>query len=125
LNALDLARQGYARPNMPTRSPRDVEYDLLARMTRRLVAAWDDRGQNFGTLVQALHDNQAMWQTFALDVADAANGLPQALRAKLYYLFEFTAQHSPKVREGTASVEVLVDINRAVMRGLRGDGAAA
>ena len=49
---------------------------------------------------------------------------PAALRARLFYLYEFTAQHSRAVLDDKASVEVLADINMAVMRGLRGDGGS-
>ena len=119
-----MARRTYARPDTPARSPRDVEYDLLTRITRQMATAWAHRASNYGNLVAALHDNLQMWRTFALDVAEPGNTLPQALRAKLYYLYEFTGQHSPKVLDGSASVDVLVDINTAVMRGLRGDGGA-
>ncbi|MDO9525518.1 MAG: flagellar biosynthesis regulator FlaF, partial [Gemmobacter sp.] len=56
----------------------------------------------------------------AADVAETDNGLPGPLRAQLFYLYEFASEHSRKVLSGSASVEVLVDINTAVMRGLRG-----
>jgi len=62
-----------------------------------------------------------LWSTLALDVAQPENGLPSALRAQLFYLYQFTTEHSRAVLKGAASVEVLVDINTAVMRGLRGD----
>lgn len=119
-----MAHRSYARPDTPARSPRDIEYELIARITRQLTAAASTADTGFGALVAALHDNERMWRTFAMDVAEPTNGLPAPLRAKLYYLYEFTAQHSPKVREGTASVDVLIDINTAVMRGLRGNGGA-
>jgi flagellar biosynthesis activator protein FlaF len=125
VNTLELARRRYTRPDTPARSPRDIEYELMARITRRLTAATTNTVTGFGALVSALHDNEEMWRTFAMDVAEPGNGLPAPLRAKLYYLYEFTAQHSPKVRDGSASVEVLVDINTAVMRGLRGDGGTS
>lgn len=124
MNALELARRSYARPDTPARSPRDIEYELLARITRRLCATSTRTDTGFGALVSALHDNEEMWRTFAMDVAEPGNGLPAPLRAKLYYLYEFTAQHSAKVRDGSASIDVLIDINTAVMRGLRGNGAA-
>jgi flagellar biosynthesis activator protein FlaF len=125
VNTLDLARRTYARPDTPARSSRDVEYELLTRITRQLAQAWANRATGYATLVAALHDNLQMWRTFAVDVAEPGNTLPQALRAKLYYLYEFTGHHSPKVLDGSASVEVLIDINTAVMRGLRGNGGAA
>jgi flagellar protein FlaF len=58
-------------------------------------------------------------------VAQPGNCLPAALRARLFYLYQFTAQHSRAVLDGKANVEVLADINTAVMRGLRGEGGAA
>lgn len=120
-----LVQDAYARPDAPARSPRAIEYDLFARMTRRLSAAWSQRKQNYTALVSALHDNGAMWRALAVDVADTGNGLPSPLRAQLFYLYEFTTAHSRKVLDGTASAEVLVDINTAVMRGLRGNGGAS
>ncbi|MGL5008444.1 MAG: flagellar biosynthesis regulator FlaF [Paracoccaceae bacterium] len=119
---LQLSRSAYSRPEAPVRTPRAVEYDLLARTTQRLALAWAQRERDFPGLVAALSDNQKVWSAFAVDVADAANPLPAALRAKLFYLYEFTVQHSRKVLEVGASPEVLTDINIAVMRGLRGEG---
>jgi len=71
-----------------------------------------------------LADNTQLWSTLASDVALPGNGLPAVLRARLFYLYEFTVQHSRQVMDDKASVEVLADINMAVMRGLRGDGGA-
>jgi flagellar protein FlaF len=102
-----------------------LEYDLLARCTQRLTAAWADRKINYMALIVALDANQQLWSTLASDVALPTNGLPAQLRSQLFYLYEFTCLHSRLVRENGASVEVLVDINRAVMRGLRGDGGTA
>jgi flagellar protein FlaF len=112
----------YARPEAPTRSFRSVEYDLLAQVTQRLRSAWANRATDFPTLVRAVTDNVQLWSTLASDVALPGNALPAALRARLFYLYEFTSQHSRAVLDNKASVEVLADINMAVMRGLRGDG---
>lgn len=121
---LQTSYNAYARPEAPVRSARAIEYDLLARVTQRLALAWAQRGKDFPGLVAALSDNQKVWSAFAVDVADPENALPAQLRARLFYLYEFTAQHSRKVLEDGASPEVLTDINIAVMRGLRGDGAS-
>ena len=112
----------YARREAPTRSLRSFEYDLLAQITRRLRSAWANRSEDFPGLVRALADNQQLWATLASDVALPGNSLPAVLRARLFYLYEFTVQHSRTVLDGKASVEVLTDINTAVMRGLRGEG---
>lgn len=112
----------YARPEAPTRSLRSVEYDLLAQTTQRLRTAWANRATDYPALVRAVIDNEALWSTLASDVALPGNGLPAALRARLFYLYEFTAKHSRSVLDDKSSVEILADINMAVMRGLRGDG---
>ena len=115
----------YAKRETPTRSHRSAEYDLLARATHRLKTAWVRRTEDFPALADALDANQQLWSAFAVEVADAGNGLPSALRAKLFYLAEFTRMHSRNVLDGTASVAALADINTAVMRGLRGEGGVA
>ncbi|MFN3645578.1 MAG: flagellar biosynthesis regulator FlaF [Gemmobacter sp.] len=125
MSTLNFARTAYARPEAPARTPRSIEYDLLARITQALGNAWQDRKQNFPALAAAISDNTRLWSTLAADVADPGNALPRPLRAQLFYLYQFSEQHGRKVLAGEASVEVLVDINTAVMRGLRGDQGAS
>jgi flagellar protein FlaF len=102
-----------------------MEYELLARATKALTQAWTGRKQDFPGLATALNENLRLWSTLAADVAEPANGLPAALRAQLFYLYQFTAEHSRAVLADGNSVEVLIDINTAVMRGLRGEGTSA
>lgn len=115
------ARAVYARPESPQKTPRSLEYDVLARITQRLSLAWATRQHDGVALIAALSENLQLWSTLAGDVADPGNGLPPPLRAQLFYLYQFTDLHSRAVREGKASAEVLIDINIAVLRGLRGD----
>lgn len=119
---LQSSKSAYSRPELATRTPRSIEYDLLARTTQRLSVAWQHRREDFADFAGALNDNLRLWSTLAADVAEPENGLPAPLRAQLFYLYEFTAEHSRAVLDNRGSVEVLVDINTAVMRGLRGDG---
>ncbi len=122
MNMTERAQGAYARPDAPLRSPRAVEYDLFARVTRQLTAALaSDRA----ALVRALHDNGRMWRVLAADIAGEGNRLPAELRARLFYLYQFTETHSRKVLAGEAEAGVLIEINTAVMRGLRGEGVAA
>jgi flagellar protein FlaF len=117
-------RSAYAPQDAPLRTPRALEYDLFARVTAALDRAWRRRDTDFPALVTALHDNTRLWSVLAEDVANPDNPLPQGLRAQLFYLYEFTAQHARRVADGAATTEVLVDINTAVMRGLRGERGA-
>ena len=119
-----LARAVYARPNMDLRHPRGLEYELLARATAALRKAAAEDCQDFPALVSAVDRNLRLWSALAADLASPENALPRELRARLFYLYEFTAQHSPSILNGSGSAQVLVDINTAVMRGLRGGVAA-
>jgi flagellar protein FlaF len=119
-----LARAAYMRPDIALNNPRGLEYDLLARATTALRTAERSGEADFPALAEALNRNLRLWSSLAADVAGAGNGLPPDLRARLFYLYEFTAQHSRAVLEGRGAVSVLVAINTAVMRGLRGEAAA-
>lgn len=121
MTALNLAVEGYGKSVSSVRTPRDIEYDAFARVTRMLRLAASEGRMGFSRLSQALHDNRSLWTALAMDVAEPTNLLPQPLRAQIFYLAEFTMHHSAKVLKGDASVAPLIDINTAVMRGLRGD----
>ncbi|WP_158965698.1 flagellar biosynthesis regulator FlaF [Chachezhania sediminis] len=121
MNAQNLAQRGYTKAAASTRTPRGIEYEALARITHRLRQADAQGSNNFPKLAQALHDNGKLWDLFAIDVADPGNNLPADLRARIFYLAEFTREHTSKVLARKANITPLLDINTAIMRGLRGD----
>lgn len=125
MNALQMAKTAYATNKAPIRTPRGVEYEAFARITHRMKSAAERGKPGFPDLAQALHLNRQLWSMLAGDVAERDNGLPQDLRARIFYLAEFTTQHSRKVLRGTDTVDALVEINTAVMRGLRQRAEAA
>jgi flagellar protein FlaF len=125
VNAINLARTAYSSSAAPIRSTRSTEYDAIAQITHRLKSAAALGKDRFSVLVSTLHENRRLWVLFAGDVASKDNLLPDTLRAQLFYLAEFTLQHTSKVLDGTASVDVLIEINTAVMRGLRQQEIAA
>lgn len=116
------ARAAYGAPTLPTRTARGTEYELFARVTHRLRAAEAQGRDGFAELARALHDNRLLWTTLAGDVAGPGNALPAALRARIFYLAEFTLLHSRRVLAREAGAGVLIEINTAVMRGLRAGG---
>jgi flagellar protein FlaF len=114
-----LAKQSYANPSRSTATPRSIEYEAFARVTAQLTSASRNASAELAPLAQALQDNLNLWTVLGTDVAGAGNGLPVELRAKLFYLFEFTRSHTVKVLNGEATAGALIDINTAIMRGLR------
>ena len=117
MNAFNMAKTAYANSSAPTRTPRSTEYDAFAQITHRLKSA--SKSDSFSALAAALHENNKLWTLLAADVSDKDNALPETLRGRIFYLYEFTTQHSRKVLRKEASADVLVDINTAIMRGLR------
>ncbi|MEQ8936612.1 MAG: flagellar biosynthesis regulator FlaF [Amphiplicatus sp.] len=113
-----LAETAYAHSARSTASPRALEYQVFARVTRALSVAGEGFDR-FALLYKAIDDNLILWTKHASDVAVEKNQLSAELRSKIFYLFEFTRQHSAKVLNDGADPSVLVDINTAVMRGLR------
>ncbi|MHA6327111.1 flagellar biosynthesis regulator FlaF [Roseivivax sp. CAU 1753] len=69
-------------------------------------------------MVQALSDNRRLWTALAADVSAGGNALPDELRARIFFLAEFTETHSRKVLRGRASVLPLLEVNTAILRGL-------
>ena len=124
MNAIELARQAYDPAQTTLRTGRSAEAQLFGQITARIQTAIDKGPGAFAQLAEALHDNRRLWGVLAVDVADDANSLPATLRAQILYLAEFTFLHSSKVLKEGADAEALVEINRAVMRGLNATGAA-
>ncbi len=124
MNAIRQAQNAYGQTNNPIRTIRGTEYDAVARITQRLKSAAAREPLDMSALAGAVLDNRSMWTLFAIEVADQDNPLPQELRARIFYLSEFTNEHSRKVLGRTASADALIEINTAVMRGLR-DGTGA
>lgn len=124
MNAHIMAKTAYSSQQPALRTPSGIEADLFTSITARLSrAAAKETG--FATLVAALNDNRRFWTALAADVAEEGNALPTPLRAQIFYLSEFTVQHTSKVLAGKDSVEALIDVNTAVLRGLNAQGAAA
>ncbi|MGB3246032.1 MAG: flagellar biosynthesis regulator FlaF [Sulfitobacter sp.] len=117
MNSYAMAQRAYAPSAAPTRSTRSIEYDVIARITFRLKSAIN-KG-SFPMLLEALHENRKLWRTLAIDVADDANGLPDDLRARLFYLAEFTDHHTRRVIRKEADAVPLLEVNTAILRGLK------
>ena len=119
-----LANSAYSSVNSAVRTERGTEHAAFERVTAQLSRAAGPDASMIDRAT-ALHDNRRLWTLMAANVADANNALPQSLRAQIFYLAEFTLQHSRKALTDGLPLAPLIDINTAVMRGLRGEAQAA
>ena len=114
------AQSAYASNTQTVRTDRDNEYRVIATVSHRLREAARDKSPTaFVRLAQALHDNRRMWTQLAADVASPGNGLPPEVRARIFYLAEFVQQHTAKVLRKEGGVRVLLEVNAAILAGLR------
>lgn len=117
--ATSMARSaGYGSPL--AKSPREVEYELFARITRALQSA--DPSNAGGRAAQAIVDNNHLWTELAADLSNPSNELPEGLKAQLLSLAMFSIRHGTRVLSGSGNVSALIDINLNIMKGLRGRG---
>ena len=119
MSAHALTQNAYGDATRAMGSPRNVEYQVFSQITGRMSRA-SAEGRPFAELAQALHENLQLWTIIITDVTSAGNGLPVALRGQLANLSKFTRSHTQKVLRQEADAAILIEINTAVMRGLRG-----
>lgn len=120
MNVVERAREGYGRAAVPIKSHRAAEYETIARISHRLRAAAKIRKTHYAEFVAALHENSRLWTTLAVDVANPDNGLPRDLRARLFWLAEFTDKETRRILRNEGDVAILIEVNAAVLQGLRG-----
>lgn len=116
------AQAAYAPASPATHTPRDVEYHAFAHVTGLLAEARDtaDQAGGLSRLATAMFENVRLWVTLATDVALDTNPLPHTLRAQIIGLANFARTHMAKVLAGSETVDALIDVNMAIMKGLRG-----
>lgn len=124
MNALNMARTAYSSVAGPVRTNQGAEYDAFSQITGKIKTASQKGASGYPELVSALHENQRLWLILATDVANPDNQLPDLLRAQVLYLAEFVQVQSGRILRDSASVDALIDVNLAVMRGLRDQGAS-
>lgn len=118
MNIIERAQQAYAPRTPALRTERATEHQLFSDTTNRLRRAAKDLPKSFPQVAEAIQSNRAVWTHLAAQVADDENALPRDLRARIFYLAEFTSFHSRKVLKGEADIAPLIEINVAMMRGL-------
>lgn len=114
---LNLAKRAYAPTNDAIRTPRSIEFEVIARITHRIKRAIQENDRH--KLIEAMYENRLLWNTLAADVASPGNLLPDDLKARIFYLAEYTTVHSRQVLRKKASAVPLLEINAAIIGGLQ------
>ena len=118
-----LAQSSYQSSAQSINSERGLEYQVFAHVTRELSSLRKETSDYHAKKAAALTKNMRLWTFLAEEVSNENNPLPKELRANIFYLAEFTRQHTSKVYAGDAEVKVLIEVNTSIMRGLRNQTA--
>ncbi len=85
------------------------ELEAIAQADRPNPAAWGD----------AITRNMQLWTIVSADLMKPENALPEETRQGLMQLGLFVLTHSQKVLAGDEEMDVLIDINRSIIEGLK------
>jgi flagellar protein FlaF len=120
-----MSVQAYQQAAQRAEAPRDLEYRLLGQVTRALMDANALDPADFVGRIDALDWNRRVWSALANDCAQQGNVLPAAVRAQIISLSIWVGRHTSQVMRREATIEPLIDVNRAIMQGLAASAAAA
>lgn len=110
-----MSIRSYQQTQTRAESPRALEYRAFAITTGRLA---DSRGKGHRAAIEACHANRQLWDVLLADLVDPRNALPAPLKGNLISLAIWVKKHSSQVLRGEATVDALIDVNRALMDGL-------
>ena len=121
-----MSLQAYQQAAQRAESPRDTEYRLFGDVTRALIdVAQDEPPATSHSRMEALDWNRRLWTTLAADCAKPDNRLPPPVRAQIISLGLWVARHTSAVVRREAELNLLIDVNRAIMQGLTPANEAA
>jgi flagellar biosynthesis activator protein FlaF len=119
-----MGLETYRRVQKAAESPRDAEYRLFAQVTAALLQA-DEQEQRGPALIDTLDWNRRVWSAVSADCSLPGNGLPATLRGQIVSLGLWVSRYSSDVASGAASLDALINVNRAIMDGLKMQALAA
>jgi flagellar biosynthesis activator protein FlaF len=122
---MNNSTQAYAKTAQQTLQGRDLEAHVLLKSASRLQGIRDNWEMRCGELDEALLANRKIWTIFVSSMSAEDCQMPAQLRSNMInlgmYVFNRTIQMTidPKPEQ----LNVLIDINRNIAMGLRGNGA--
>lgn len=119
------ARSVYGNVGRSVGSDRDIEIQVFQTSISRLRTL---SGLDFKLTPDAatiLSDNLKLWDLLTVDLAQSDNQIDDTLSAQLIGLAKFVRVHTMALYRGEGSVDVLVDINTAILKGLLGQPGSA
>ncbi|HAE25985.1 MULTISPECIES: flagellar biosynthesis regulator FlaF [Hyphomonas] len=115
-----LAFKAYGEVKQRTAGEKEIEFALFRQITDALKEVSDTEDVQPTDWAEAIHRNQQLWTTIAIDLLQPGNALPDEMKRSLLYLAEFVRQTSMKIMAGDGDIADLIEINQSIMNGLGG-----
>jgi flagellar protein FlaF len=118
------AHKAYAAAAKETASPRELESLLLLKAAHKLQSVHDKWTDGAHGLDDAVLYNRRLWTVFLDSVCDEASALPLQVRQNIANIgiFVMTQTFSLMSNPQPSQLISLVNINRELAAGLRGNG---
>ncbi|WOR14489.1 flagellar biosynthesis regulator FlaF [Hyphomonas sp. FCG-A18] len=120
-----LARQAYGQVQHRTAGPKEIEHAVFEQITEALQDVAKTEAPVPNVYADAVSRNMELWTILAADLMSDANALPLETKQGLLGLSEFVRRTSMTLLTEGGDVTDLIDVNIAIMRGLRGDASVA
>ncbi len=115
-----LAFKAYGEVKQRTAGEKEIEFALFRQITDALKEVSERDDVQPTDWADAIHRNQQLWTTIAIDLLQPGNGLPDEMKRSLLYLAEFVRQTSMKIMAGDGDIVDLIEVNQTIMNGLGG-----
>lgn len=110
---------GYKTTQREFSSDQGIELKVFQKITSALKSVDETAPGGATKLAEALIDNAKLWNVLFIDLVNPDNTLPHDLKTSLISLAEFSQTHTRRALLGQAEHQVLIDINEAMIAGLR------
>jgi flagellar biosynthesis activator protein FlaF len=117
--------QAYARTAQQTLQGRDLEAHVLLKSAARLQGIRDNWDLRQADLNDALLANRKIWTIFVSAMSSEDCQMPKQIRSNIINLgmFVFNRTIQMTIDATPGQLDALIDINRNIGSGLRGNGA--
>lgn len=119
------AQSVYGNTGRAIGSDRDAEVRVFQMAISKLRPLMGPDFKLTGETAEVLAENLKLWDLLTVDLADPNNGMDEPLIAQIISLGLFVRNHTLGLYAGNGSVDVLVDINTAILKGLLSQGTAS
>lgn len=117
-----MATEGYSQNRSQTKTAKSIEYDAVSKITFLMQSSLTPPGIPFSRLCEVIGKNRKLWRIFSLEALNPQNPLARETKERILSLASFVDSYSSRVLRREADPTALVEINIAIMRGLKGEG---